>query len=409
MNQITFIRGEGGLGRPLAGKDHVCGLVGFCVDGGLPSGFTFYDRMKVVYSYAEAVALGLDTSDAALDPDVAVVAYAIQTAFEAQPKAVIYIGLFEKAALAPLIGATQFAEIYTLARFADGNITLLGVVTNEALVAGDLNIIQGIATGLEAENKPVSSFLYSPNTSNFFVGAGAANELADFPDLRALANKKVSVVIGADGAGLGKTLATLHSTAFSALGACLGTLAAGKVNESIAWVGKNNVNANTLNEFDVPMLTGGDLVKMLSPSLVDGLNDKGYIFLIKHSERAGTYFNDSHTATTVTSDYAFIESNRTIDKAVRGCRTFLLPDLNSPIFVNTDGTLTEDTIAGFKNSAARALEQMERDGEISAFQVVIDPTQNTISTGKVVITIKIVPVGVARNIEVNIGFAVRIN
>jgi phage tail sheath protein FI len=148
---------------------------------------------------------------------------------------------------------------------------------------------------------------------------------------------------------------------------------------------------------------------MLSPSLVNGLNSKGYIFLIKHSERAGTYFNDSHTATVVTSDYAFIESNRTIDKAIRGCRSFLLPDLNSPIFVNPDGTLTEDTIAGLKNSAARALEQMERDGEISTFQVVINPTQDTISTGKVIITIKIVPVGVARNIEVNIGFAVRIN
>jgi hypothetical protein len=409
VNQISFIRGEGGLGRPLAGKDHVCGLVGFCADGDLPIGFASNDRIKVIYSYAEAVALGLDNSGLTLDPDVAVVAYAIQTAFEAQPKAVIYVGLFEKAATAPLIGATEFEEILTLARFAEGDITLLGVVTNEELATGDLTILQGIANDLEEENKPISSILYSPNTSNFRVGGGMGDELSDLPDLRDLLNKKVSVVIGADGSNLGKSLYNYYEIAFSALGACLGTLAAGKVNENIAWVGKNNINANALNEFDVPMLTGGDLVKMLSPSLVNGLNSKGYIFLIKHSERAGTYFNDSHTATVVTSDYAFIESNRTIDKAIRGCRSFLLPDLNSPIFVNPDGTLTEDTIAGLKNSAARALEQMERDGEISTFQVVINPTQNTISTGKVIITIKIIPVGVARNIEVNIGFAVRIN
>lgn len=78
------------------------------------------------------------------------------------------------------------------------------------------------------------------------------------------------------------------------------------------------------------------------------------------------------------------------------------------MYVNEDGTLTEDTIASFKNDAERALETMERDGEVSAFGITINPAQNVLSTSRLSITIKVVPVGVARNIVVNVGFAVRI-
>jgi len=83
----------------------------------------------------------------------------------------------------------------------------------------------------------------------------------------------------------------------------------------------------------------------------------------------------------------------------------LLPLVNSDVFFNADGTLREDTLATFKNEASRPLVQMQRDQEISAFSVTIDPTQDSQSTGKVELTIKIVPVGVAEQIEANIGFS----
>jgi len=47
---------------------------------------------------------------------------------------------------------------------------------------------------------------------------------------------------------------------------------------------------------------------------------------------------------------------------------------------------------------------MERDDELSAFGVTIDPLQNVLSTSKLEITISIVPIASADNIEVNIGF-----
>ncbi len=183
-----------------------------------------------------------------------------------------------------------------------------------------------------------------------------------------------------------------------------------KVNENIGWVGRFNVAKNSTNEFDVPALTtDGTLLKTLSAGAVQSLNDKGYIFIKKHVGTAGTYFNDTPTAIAVTSDYAFIENNRTIDKSVRVCRKFLLPSLNAPLYVNNDGTLSEDTIASFRNDARRGLETMQKDGEVSTYAVVINPSQNVLSSSKIVLTLTIVPVGVARKIEVNIGFAVKIS
>ena len=87
----------------------------------------------------------------------------------------------------------------------------------------------------------------------------------------------------------------------------------------------------------------------------------------------------------------------------------MLPNIASPVLVDADGKLSEDTIARFRNDASKALEQMQRDEELSAFEVLIDPTQDTLSTSKVVITAKLVPVGVARQIEINIGFTVAIS
>ena len=97
-----------------------------------------------------------------------------------------------------------------------------------------------------------------------------------------------------------------------------------------------------------------------------------------------------------------------MNKAVRGIRTFMLPNLASPVFVNANGQLTEGTVAKFKNDTARALEQMDRDEEISAFEVIINPLQDVLSTSEVEITVKIIPVAVARQIKINIGFTLSI-
>jgi hypothetical protein len=265
---------------------------------------------------------------------------------------------------------------------------------------GAIAPLQASCDALESQHKPLS-IIYACNFKDVDASALA--------DLRALDSKNVSVAFGMDGNGKGNELFTTYGKSFTCAGTILGVLSAAKVSENIAWVGAFNLNKNSTNEYDVIKLADGRLYETLSQSEKDATSAKGYIFIIKHIGTSGSYFNDSYTAIKSSDDFAYIENVRTIDKAVRTTRSFLLPRLNSPLFVNEDGTLTEDTIASFKNDAERGLEEMQRATEISALSVIIDPGQNVLSTSKVSITIKIVPVGVARDIVVNIGLAVRVS
>jgi hypothetical protein len=51
---------------------------------------------------------------------------------------------------------------------------------------------------------------------------------------------------------------------------------------------------------------------------------------------------------------------------------------------------------------------MQREFELSAFSVTIDPSQDVLTDNELTIAVKLVPVGVADTITVNIGFAVSI-
>lgn len=393
MNDIQFIRGKGGLGRALAGEDHICGIVAEMDGANIPAALVSAGYYAVIHSVEEAADFGIAYSTGFINIDVDSLVYQIEQIFEVNEKAVVHL-VVANTTLTETVD-TKLADLQNNSNGKVRQALLLAV--NKDFLVGDLSPIQAACDVLESEHKPIS-VVYSPN----FVG------LTITDDLRSLDNKNISVVIGADGNGKGHELSESYFKTFSCAGSVIGVLSKAKVHENIGWVGQFNLNKNSTNEFDVLKFAEGTAYKEVSTTQRDSYSDLGYIFLIKHIGKAGSYFNDSHTAIAETSDYAFIENNRTIDKAVRGCREFLLPSLNSPLYVNEDGTLTEDTIAGFKNDTERALEDMQKNGEISAFQVLIDPDQDVLSTSKLTISVKIVPVGVARNIVVNIGFAVNI-
>lgn len=394
-NDIVFNRGRGGLGRALAGKDHVSGLVVEMAAANVPAALIAASLYSILYSVQDAEDLGIIYSENTDNLELDALRYTIERIFDANEKAIVHLAIADTAD-----AKTVATELLTMQNKADGEARqALLLVPSKDFAVGDLAPIQASCDVLEAEHKPIS-VVYAPNFVDLTIGA---------TDLRDQDNKNISVVAAMDGNGEGDALFEIYNKTISAGGALLGAISSAKVHENIAWVGRFNLNKNSVNEFDVIKLADGRAFKDVAKSEIDAIGAKGYILLIKHIGRSGSYFNDAYTAISETSDYAYIENNRTIDKAIRGCREFLLPSLNSPLYVNEDGTLTEDTIAGFKNDAERALEVMERDGEVSAFSVVIDPEQNVLSTSKLTITIKVVPVGVARNIVVNIGFAVRVD
>jgi len=365
----------------------------------------------------------------------AVLHYHISEYFREQPKGVDFVGIFAQ-------GTYDATEVETIQNFAQGEIRQLGIyLSHEVFASSQLTTTQGKLDILETEHKPLSVVFHSDLSSA---------TLSTLPDLTTLSNERVSMLIGEEGdfhqaayvntkaylsgekvtfqgkayiskanttgnapwdgsnwTELREDLESISGFSIGTMGTTLGNVSFAKVNESIGFVAKFNVVTGT--GLDEVAFATGDLFKNISTSLKDSLNDFHYTFLRKLDGISGTFNSDSFTAIATTSDFATIENNRTMDKAIRNIRTNVLPLLNSPLFVNEDGTLREDTISLFRNNADKPLVDMLVADEISARKVTIDPSQNVLASSVLNIGVLIVPVGVARSIVFNIGFAVNIS
>lgn len=121
---------------------------------------------------------------------------------------------------------------------------------------------------------------------------------------------------------------------------------------------------------------------------------------------SGVYMNDSYTMDESKSDYNTIERMRTMDKAVRGVREYMLPMVGAPVEIDAQsGKIDAAVVEMWKNEANRYLEQMDRDEEISGYEVEIDSEQNVLSTSKIEIVIRQVPMGIARKIAIKMSYA----
>ena len=159
----------------------------------------------------------------------------------------------------------------------------------------------------------------------------------------------------------------------------------------------------------LPAFADGTLLRDLDSAVIEALDAARYLFFVTYDGIAGSYFNDSHTMDSATSDYAYIENVRTMDKAVRGVRTYTLPKLGRPLKVDpSTGKLETYVVEDLKLTANRALEAMEKAGELSGYSVEIDPDQNVLATSTVEMVIKNVAVGVMRKLNIKIGFALSV-
>lgn len=510
LPKITFIKGQGGLGRPLPGEDYISALCIYTANGNLPSGFSTSDRMKTFYALSDAVTAGiLNTySDAtaaagtwlatavgsdgdtvpilvdeigedgvavttnlgtytkvAGDTTVALVAtavaavinagtinhgysasvntatvtitfpkrlgiypntgtplditpvgtiagtltqpsaatlgvasrtavwhYQISEFFRMQPAGILHVGFFATP------GTYTFADITTMQSFAAGKIRQIGVIKDPAgaYATGDITLIDAVCKVNDTAKKPLSA-IYSADLS------GTA-DISTIADLAVLDDCKVSDCISQDAGGQGNYLWLTIGKSVPALGALLGTVALSGVGDSIAWVNEFNISNGA--ECEVIGFANGQKFTdvAITDTLLEALNTKRHIFLKKFVGRSGSYWNDSHTAVVSNNDYAYIENNRTIDKATRLLYVAYLPNLNSPLTLNADGTLAETTVSYLESVGETALDQMVRDAEISAKKMTINPAQDVLATSKIIIACDLVIKGVARTIEIPIGF-----
>ena len=384
VTSLTIVRQNGNVPKSQNGQDHVSGFVAYLLEADIPTAFKT-EPVQAVSTIDKAEELGI-TADATAW-SVKMLHYQLEEVFRINPSITLYVGLFSKPE------SMTFQELKTVQNYAEGAIRQMAIWNGDTAPTAD-NIVklEAVADSLDTENAPLST-LYAPLVSNY----------KNLPSNLATNNPRVSVVIAQAGSGTGaelykskdnKTKATV-----SVIGVALGTLSKAAVHQCIAWV------KNFPSGISMPALGDGTLVRTIDKGELEKLDTNRYLFLNNVVGVAGSYWNDSHTMDSPTSDYAAIESVRTMDKAVRGIRTYLTPELGGNVYIDPDtGKLQSYTVSHLETTANIPLEEMEKAGELSGYKAEIDAEQDVLSTSTIEVTIKNVPVGVVRKFKVKIGF-----
>ncbi|MFC4164003.1 DUF2586 family protein [Epilithonimonas zeae] len=184
----------------------------------------------------------------------------------------------------------------------------------------------------------------------------------------------------------------------ASVGLALGRLASTPVQRNIGRVRDGAVENNSA------YFTDGSKVESLSTqwSSIDG---KGYIFLQNYAGRSGFYFSDDVTLTKPTDDFKSLANGFVMDKAMLIAYDMLLEFLKDEVPVNTDGTIHPSIIKSWQSAVDTQIRSlMVEPGNLSDVNVNINPNQNVVSTGEVVMQVALLPVGYAKYITVNIGF-----
>lgn len=381
---LTIVRQNGNVPKSQNGQDHVSGFVAYLLEADIPAAFKT-EPVQAVSTIDKAEELGI-TADATAW-SVKMLHYQLEEVFRINPSITLYVGLFSKPE------SMTFQELKTVQNYAEGAIRQMAIWNGDTAPTAD-NIVklESVADSLDTENAPLST-LYAPLVSNY----------KNLPSNLATNNPRVSVVIAQAGSGTGaelyKSKDNKAKATVSAIGVALGTLSKAAVHQCIAWV------KNFPSGISMPALGDGTLVRTIDKGELEKLDTNRYLFLNNVVGVAGSYWNDSHTMDSPTSDYAAIESVRTMDKAVRGIRTYLTPELGGNVYIDPDtGKLQSYTVSHLETTANIPLEEMEKAGELSGYKAEIDAEQDVLSTSTIEVTIKNVPVGVVRKFKVKIGF-----
>jgi hypothetical protein len=285
--------------------------------------------------------------------------------------------------------------VRTLLDYADGRIRVLGIgryidptVTYNQVSLGGIDNDAHLA----AQKLNVLAMEYMGNFAPFvgLVDARGWNGVvADLVDLRTYTYRKVAMVLASSVAGKKS----------AAIGLTLGRLARIPVQRNIG-----RVKSDALN-IDRGFLTDGKEIKKFTTAALSAIHDKGYIIFRKFVGRSGVYFNDDSTATTANDDYLTLSNNRTIHKALIVAYNTYVDEINEEIDIASDGKINATQIAYLSQKISNALKVlMLEEGNISGYEVFIDPNQNVIVTDKIVISGHITPGGKSKKIKFNLGF-----
>ena len=399
---ITVEKLQGGLGRRTTNSDMISAL---CMNG-IATAQLDLGTVYELRSLEDAIALGL--TEAYDDVNNVLVNHHISRAFLRNPSAIIHIMLVAQAVTLVQMVDKDNDYLAKLLREKNGDIVQWGVARNPAEPFNPI-----LVTGLEEDVVnaiPIAQALIAFEETQFryadgyIEGRNFNGTSAAALDLRTLNAEGISVVIAADPA---ISNAKVIYNGYAAIGDVLGIQSLVAVSQDI---GELADDFNLTNENEKAFLKAG-----LSSNLelgsykdtdFDTLHEKGYIFPEPTQGRVGFWLNDSHTCVDIDSDYAYKENNRTIKKAIKLARLALTPRIKSRIYVDPNtGKIARTDAKDLETTLKGSIQNMKTDGDISGgIDAYVDPDQNILATSQIDCELTFIPVAIARQIKLKIGF-----
>ncbi|WEK18180.1 MAG: DUF2586 family protein [Candidatus Pedobacter colombiensis] len=391
---------NGGLGRRQPTEDAVFGFV----STGMSTETLEWGKVYQLKGTRDAKLLGLDEE---YDKDNNSLLYHhIQRFFMRNPNAELHILLAPSGASMQEMVDKDMPYGQKLLKEAGGRIKVLFVADSMGNL-GSSPLSTTIATAQDLHDFEFSKFRYvdivlegrrvGPDRGPMGEPMGGLM----IEDLRALTAPNVSVVIAQDPS------ATAIDPNYAAVGDFCGHLSAIAVSQNVGeQIAEFNMVDVANDAFVSANVSSGIPVSSLTDDDLDSLDDYGYIFLAPVSGLPGLYWNDSHTCTLISDDYAFIERNRVINKAIRLVRTALLPKVKGRVKVDAvTGKILPEERKALENTISSSLDVLVENGDLSGgVDAYIDPDQNILQTDEITTEITFVPVAIGRKLTLSIGF-----
>lgn len=386
LPNVNIVIGNGNMGNISLSDDGIAGLI---LTGAAVANKLELNKVYVLGSTLELAKLGITAETNPLAHKEITAFYNV--AGEGAELHLLVVG--EATTLTQMCSQDADSPLRKLVNSAAGRIRLVGINRNTPAdyeMTAEKGLDADVITAIASAHAVAEDFLTSIAPFRVLLPAlGWDGQTDSLYKPREGSYNRVSVVMASDGKfGASK----LYS---AAIGQVLGRAA------------KISVHQNLGRVRDGAIALKGYLTDGKTPeehfSLMNLLEDAGYIFYRTFVGKNGYYLNGDATATDLADDYCFLSSGRVIDKAMVVTYRTYIDDILDNIQVDpTKGTIPVSICKSFEASIIRAVNTSMGD-EMSSFTAYIDPNQNILANGQMTITCKIVPLATLREITVNLS------
>lgn len=138
--------------------------------------------------------------------------------------------------------------------------------------------------------------------------------------------------------------------------------------------------------------------------VTQGLDAGRFLTLRSLMGATGFFVTNPNTMAPVGSDYKWLQYGRVMDAAAGALRASILKFLNDSVFADPDGGIQEQSASTIEATADSDVRNTLQAGTVSGLQILVDRSNNIVKTAQLNVTLRVLPVGYAKFISLDVGF-----